>query len=160
MTAADPDAVTVTETGVGKFQVEVLAGGATFLADEPADVGGLDSGPTPYELLGAALGACTAMTLRLYAGRKGWPLNRATVRVLHSRTAGGKDRFAREVTLEGSLNDDQKRRLLEIADRCPVHKTLDGGSEIITVMASPPDFASLERSGIGHMQAMEEACAD
>lgn len=157
---ADPDAVTVTETGVGKFQVEVLAAGATFLADEPTDVGGLGSGPNPYELLGSALGACTAMTLRLYAERKGWPLTRATVRVLHSRSAAGQDRFHREVTLEGGLDADQRRRLMEIADRCPVHRTLEGGARISSVMASPPDLAALERSGVGHMQAMEEACAD
>lgn len=157
---ADPDAVTVTETGVGKFQVEVLAGGAVFLADEPADVGGLGSGPNPYDLLASALGACTAMTLRLYAERKGWPLARATVRVVHTRTEAGKDRFAREVTLEGGLDDGQRRRLMEIADRCPVHRTLEGGSEIITVAAAPPDLAALERSGLGHMRAMEEACAD
>lgn len=155
-----PDTVTVTETGIGKFQVEVLAAGSTFLADEPVEVGGLGSGPNPYDLLGSALGACTVMTLRLYAGRKGWPLERATVRVLHSRTAGGKDRFAREVTLEGPLDEDQRRRMMEIADRCPVHRTLEGSSEIITVMASPPDLAALERSGLGHMQAMEEACLD
>ncbi|MCR5875730.1 OsmC family protein [Phenylobacterium sp. J426] len=157
---ADPDAVTVTETGVGKFQVEVLAGGAVFLADEPTDVGGLGSGPNPYDLLASALGACTVMTLRLYAERKGWPLKRATVRVLHSRAPSAKDCFAREVTLEGPLDGDQRRRLMEIADKCPVHRTLAGGSEIITVQASPPDLAALERSGVGHMQAMEEACAD
>src|SRR5687767_224597 len=94
----DPDTVTVTETGVGKFQVEVLAAGSTFLADEPVEVGGLGSGPNPYELLSSALGACTAMTLRLYAGRKGWPLERATVRVLHTRVAPeNRDRFAREI---------------------------------------------------------------
>lgn len=161
-TPAQPglDAVTVMETGVGKFQVEVMAGGAVFLADEPTDVGGLGSGPNPYDLLASALGACTAMTLRLYAERKGWPLKRATVRVLHSRSDTRQDRFTREVTLEGPLDADQRRRLMEIADRCPVHRTLEAGSKIASVMASPPDLATLERSGLGHMQAMEEACAD
>ena len=157
----DPDTVTVTETGVGKFQVEVLAAGSTFLADEPVEVGGLGSGPNPYELLSSALGACTAMTLRLYAGRKGWPLERATVRVLHTRVAPeGRDRFAREINLQGPLDDDQRRRLLEIAERCPVHRTLEGSSQIITVLAAPPDLAARERSGPGHVQAMSEACAD
>ncbi len=156
----DPDSVTVTETGVGKFQVEVMAGGATLLADEPVEVGGLGSGPNPYDLLASALGACTSMTLRLYADRKGWPLQRAMVRVIHSRTPNGKDRFAREVTLLGALDDDQRRRLLEIAERCPVHRTLETGSKIITIATSPPDLASLERSGLGHMEAMEEACED
>lgn len=156
----DPDAVTVTETGVGKFQVEVLAAGSTFLADEPAEVGGLGSGPNPYELLSSALGACTAMTLRLYATRKGWPLERATVRVLHTRGSENRDRFAREITLEGPLDDDQRRRLLEIAERCPVHRTLEGSSQIISVLAAPPDLAARERSGLGHLQAMCEACED
>jgi len=156
----DPDTVTVTETGVGRFQVEVLAGGATFLADEPVEVGGLGSGPNPYDLLASALGACTSMTMRLYAERKGWPLERATVRVLHRRTPEGRDRFAREVTLEGPLSEEQRRRLLEIAERCPVHRTLEGRSQIITVAAAPPDLAALERSGLAHMAAMEEACAE
>lgn len=83
----NPGAVTVTETGLGQFQVEVVAGGAAFLADEPVEAGGMGSGPNPYDLLCAALGACTTMTLRLYAGRKRWPLEHTTVRVLHSHGA-------------------------------------------------------------------------
>ena len=156
----DPDTVTVTETGVGKFQVEVLAGGAVFLADEPVAAGGLGSGPNPYDLLAASLGSCTAMTMRLYAARKGWPLARATVRVLHTRLADGRDRFAREITLEGALDADQRRRLLEIAERCPVHRTLERGAQIITVPAQPPPLDARDRAGVGHMHAMEEACAD
>jgi len=160
MTRDDPEAVTVTETGVGKFQVEVLAGGAAFLADEPVAAGGLGSGPNPYDLLCAALGACTAMTLRLYAGRKGWPLERATVRVLHSRAADGGDRFTREVTLEGALDEGQRRRMLEIAERCPVHRTLERPAGIFTIPAQPPQLDARERAGVGHLHAMEEACAD
>lgn len=159
--ADDPDTVTVTETGVGRFQVEVIAAGATFLADEPAEVGGLGSGPNPYDLLASALGACTAMTMRLYAGRKGWPLERATVRVLHSRTGPeGRDRFAREITVEGPLDHDQRRRLLEIAERCPVHRTLERSSEIFSVLAQPPALEELPPPGQGHMHAMDEACQD
>ena len=158
--APDTDSVTVAETGVGRFQVEVLAAGSAFLADEPVEAGRLGSGPTPYDLLASALGACTAMTLRLYAERKGWPLTRATVRVLHTRTPKGRDRFARELTVEGPLDDDQRRRLVEIAEKCPVHRTLESGSEIITVLTAPPDLAARERSGEGHMHAMLEACAD
>src|SRR5262245_41159216 len=104
------EGVEARETGRGKFQVEIRAGGSTILADEPVEVGGEGIGPTPYDLLGSALGACTVMTLRLYADRKGWPLKSATVRVLHRRAA--RDRFAREIVLEGPLSDEQRRRLL------------------------------------------------
>ena len=159
--ADDLDAVTVTETGVGRYQVEVMAGGAAFLADEPVAAGGLGSGPNPYDLLASALGACTAMTLRLYASRKGWPLERVTVRVLHTRFGPQRrDRFAREITLVGGLEADQARRLLEIADRCPVHRTLEQGSEIISVLAQPPALDVGEESGEGHMRDMVDACQD
>ena len=158
---ADPDAVTVTETGLGRFQVEVLTAGASFLADEPAELGGLGSGPNPYDLLAAALGACTAMTVRLYAERKGWPLTRATVRVLHSRPSPqGRDRFAREVTLEGALDDGQRARLLEIAGKCPVHRTLEGGADMVTVLAQPRALEAPHGHGGGHLRDMEAACRD
>jgi putative redox protein len=165
MTAAaverDLDAVTIAETGVGRFQVEVMAGGATFLADEPADAGGLGSGPNPYDLLASALGACTAMTLRLYASRKGWPLERAIVRVLHTRSGlQARDRFAREITLEGPLDAGQQRRLLEIAERCPVHRSLERGSDIVSVLAQPPVFDAMQATGEGHMRDMVDACCD
>lgn len=163
MTAAaedDLDTVTVAETGIGKFQVEVMAAGATFLADEPVEAGGLGSGPNPYDLLASALGACTAMTLRLYAARKGWPLERVIVRVLHTRAGlKARDRFAREITLEGPLDSAQQRRLLQIAERCPVHRTLEQGSEIISVLAQPPS-CDPPRPGEGHMRHMLDACAD
>lgn len=157
----EPDAVTVAETGVGHFQVEVIAPGATFLADEPENAGGLGSGPNPYDLLAAALGACTTMTMRLYAERKGWPLERAMVRVLHTRTgANGRDRFAREIVLKGPLDKDQVARLLEIADKCPVHRTLETGSEIITVLSARPPADTLALASEGHLRDMLEACAD
>lgn len=132
---AQPGEVIVEETGEGNFQVEVHAGGAHFLADEPVEVGGLGSGPTPYDLLGAGLGACTAMTLRLYARGKGLPLNRVRVTVGHKRDkdAVPSDIFIREIRLSGPLNDAQRARLLEIADRCPVHRTLAQGAQIRTM---------------------------
>lgn len=134
-TEAQSGFVVVEETGEGGFQVEVRAGGARFLADEPVDVGGLGSGPTPYDLLGAALGACTAMTLRLYARGKDLPLGRVRVTVGHSKdkTESPPDLFVRRVRLDGSLSEEQTRRLLEIADRCPVHRTLAGGTRIETL---------------------------
>lgn len=157
---ADEDTVTVTETGVGRFQVEVMAGGATFLADEPEEAGGLGTGPNPYDLLASALAACTVMTLRLYATRKEWPLERATARVLHARTGPeGRDRFAREITLEGPLDADQRRRLMEIANRCPVHRTLERGADMFTVAAQPPKLTS-QSTGVGHMHDMLQACED
>lgn len=95
--------------------------------DEPAEVGGLGSGPTPYDLLSAALGARTAMTLRMYAHAKSLPLDRIRVTVGHKKVGGlPADRFVREIGLTGSLSAVQKKRLLEIADKCPVHRTLHG----------------------------------
>lgn len=157
-TLRDPEVVTVSETGQGRFQVQIAAPGATFLADEPVEAGGLGSGPNPYDLLASALGACTAMTIRLYAERKGWQLDRAEVRVLHANL-GTKDRFAREIVLHGALDEDQRARLLEIANRCPVHRTLERGSEVITVLSQPPSLEGPTGSD-AHMAAMLEACAD
>ena len=142
-TAAEEGVVTVRETRVGRFQQAVEVGPHRFIADEPTSVGGQDSGPGPYDLLLAALGACTSMTLRLYAEHKKLPLDRTTVRLSHSRihTAdcedcetkeGMLDRIDRTITLEGALDDAQRRRLLEIADRCPVHRTLTSEVKIRT----------------------------
>jgi uncharacterized OsmC-like protein/pimeloyl-ACP methyl ester carboxylesterase len=128
-------------TAAGAFRTEVLARGHSLIADEPAAVGGENLGPTPYDLLAAALGACTTMTLRMYADRKKWPLEEAVVRLEHSRIHAEDeeqvedgdarlDRIDREVTLVGPLDDEQRARLLEIADRCPVHRTLSAGVRI------------------------------
>ncbi len=133
--AAEDLAVTVAENGVGPFGQDITTGPHLFHADEPSGVGGKNTGPTPYQLLSAALGACTTMTIRLYANRKGWKLDRASVVVRHNKvhaadceeceTQDGKvDVFERNITLEGGLDDDQKQRILEIADKCPVHRTL------------------------------------
>jgi uncharacterized OsmC-like protein/alpha-beta hydrolase superfamily lysophospholipase len=137
------DSVLVRETGGGKFQQEILSGPHRFLADEPVKVGGLDSGPGPYDLLLAGLGACTSMTLRLYADHKKLPLERVSVRLVHNRIhaedclncetkEGMVDRIDRNITMEGPLNAEQRRRLLEIADKCPVHRTLESEIEIRT----------------------------
>jgi len=129
--------VLVEETGAGKFQQRIAAGRHRLFADEPAAVGGLDSGPTPYDLLLAGLGACTAMTLRLYAARKGWPLEHVAVRLQHGRNhaedcaecEGGERRvelITTEIALKGNLDEAQRQRLIEMADKCPVHRTLEG----------------------------------
>lgn len=138
--------VVVRETGTGKFAQAIMAGRHRLTADEPIAVGGDDGGPSPYDLLAAALGACTSMTLRLYAQHKGLPLTRTTVEVTHDRihaedcasceTKVGKvDRFRRRLQLEGSLDEAQQRRLLEIANRCPVHRTLESEVVIETDLA-------------------------
>jgi putative redox protein len=137
--------VTVSETGEGDFQVEVSAGGVHFLADEPPEVGGLGSGPTPYDLLAAGLGACTAMTLRMYARRKKLPLDHVTVTVGHSRRRGTEpaDLFTRRLLLTGDLTGEQQQRLVEIADRCPVHRTLERGAAMDTGLGEAmPDAAA------------------
>jgi uncharacterized OsmC-like protein len=138
--------VVVHETGHGRFQQEVVWDAHRLFADEPTDVGGLGSGFGPYELLLASLGACTAMTLRLYADQKHWPLKGAQVRLRHSRIhaedcaecetkTGMLDRIDRVIALEGDLTDEQRARLMEIADKCPVHRTLKSEIDIRTVEA-------------------------
>lgn len=153
---SQPGFVTVEETGEGAFQVQVTAGGARFISDEPVEVGGLGSGPTPYDLLAAGLGACTAMTLRLYARGKKLKLDRVSVTVGHSRTAQGADEFARRVHLHGELASAERARLIEIAERCPVHRTLEKGSVIETVAGEEPKAVVEPPSQ--HARDMEEAC--
>jgi putative redox protein len=136
--------VIVRETRCGRFQQEINAGRHRLIADEPVAVGGLDSGPNPYDLVLAGLGACTSMTLRLYAERKALPLDRVAVRLRHSRIhaadcencetkEGMLDRIDRAITLTGDLNREQRQRLVEIADKCPVHRTLTSEIDIKTV---------------------------
>lgn len=142
------DEVIVRETlEAGPFQNEVFIDGQRHIVDEPEDLGGSGTGPTPDELLSAGLGACTSMTLRMYADKKGWPLHRVTVRLNHQKVhaedcveCGPRDKidlFSREVELEGPLNAEQSARLLEIADRCPVHRTLESGARVETRAAGP-----------------------
>jgi putative redox protein len=141
-----PRVVVVTETHDGKLQQSVEVGPHHFLADEPVAVGGLDTGPSPYDLLTAALGTCTAMTLRLYADQKRLPLTGVSVTLTHAKvhatdcanceTKEGKiDRIDRTIALEGPLDAAQRARLLEIADKCPVHRTLTSEVEIRTALA-------------------------
>ncbi len=139
-----PATVIVRETRHGLFQQEITAGAHRLIADEPVNVGGLNSGPGPYDLLLAALGACTAMTLRLYADRKKLPLTRTIVRLRHNRIyatdcaecetkEGMIDRIERVITLEGGLDARQRAQLIDIANKCPVHRTLTSEVDIRTV---------------------------
>jgi len=134
--------VQVAETGRGKFQQQVVVQAHSLFADEPASYGGTDTGPTPYDFLAIALGTCTSMTLRMYAARKGLALDQVQVDVTHAKVhaddcadcgdgrEGRIDRFERVIRLTGTLSDTERSRLLEIADRCPVHLTLEKSSVI------------------------------
>ena len=136
------DNVVVARNEAG-FRTDILANGFALVADEPASVGGTATGPTPYDYLVAGLGACTVMTLRMYADRKGWPLGTATVRLRHEKIhatdcaaceaeEGKIDRIERELEITGDLDGEQRQRLLEIADRCPVHRTLESEIHVET----------------------------
>ena len=149
---AEPRAVEVTETREGKFQQAIAVGPHRIVADELVAVGGLDSGPNPYDLLLAGLGACTAMTLRLYADRKNLPLERVSVSLRHGKIhavdcaacetkEGMIDRIDRAITLEGPLDDAQRVKLGEIADKCPVHRTLTSEIDIRTVLEAAENIA-------------------
>lgn len=131
------------ESGEGKFTEYLLDGRHRLVADEPVAAGGNDRGPGPYDLLLMALGACTTMTLRLYADRKRWPLKRVSVRLRHAKIhaedcadcetkQGMLDRIERVIALEGALDPAQRQRLLEIANMCPVHRTLTSEIKIET----------------------------
>ncbi len=136
------DKQVVTRTGPS-FTTEVVAGQHTFIADEPEAAGGDDLGPDPYDLLAASLGACTGMTLRMYANHKKWPLEEVRVHLQHEKIYAEDctdcedkqdkiDRIERIIEMEGALNEAQKKRLIEIADKCPVHKTLSHNTKIVT----------------------------
>ena len=133
----------IARTGDAGYRTEIVANGHALVADEPISVGGTNTGPSPYELLSAALGACTTMTLRMYADRKGWALEGIEAQVHHAKvhcTDCGDpenrksriDQFDRRLVLEGPLDSDQRQRLLEIADRCPVHRTLHSDVRVVT----------------------------
>jgi putative redox protein len=149
-------------TGAGKFQTRIEVRDSSILADEPADVGGLGTGPTPYELLSSALAACTAMTLRLYAERKGWSLPVFEVEVAHMREGNPqRDLFTRRIAYEGELSAEWQAKMIEIADKCPVHRTLMRGFEIVTSagLIEPAERPAGEPAA-QHERDMEEACAD
>lgn len=146
LTAA-PDEVVVAERGDGKFAQIVRSGRHELPADEPTSLGGDDTGPGPYDYVLAGLGACTSMTVRMYAERKGWPLQRTIVRLKHTKihvedcadceTKTGKlDEIERHLSFQGDLDQEQRTRLLEIADKCPVHRTLTHEIKIRSTLKS------------------------
>ena len=143
--AADrPESGVTVRTGHGKFGTQIVTPTHRFVADEPESYGGGDAGPTPYDYLLAALGSCTAMTMKMYADRKGWPFAGTTIRLTHERDhhldcdhceePGAKiQAIHRAIELDGdALSDEQRAKLIEIADRCPVHRTIEGALHIHT----------------------------
>ena len=127
----------VQETGKGAYLSWAATGEARFLVDEPESYGGFDAGPAPFQLLSAALAACTTITLRMYADRKGWTLGRISTRVTHAKSDAGddgpaRDVFTRAISVEGELSGEQTEKLVEIANKCPVHRTLERSSRIET----------------------------
>ncbi len=142
MSEPGPGEVLVAETPAGHFTQEVRVGAHTWTADEPEDDGGDDAGPAPYAMLGASLGACVSMTLRMYADRKGLPVEsiavlvgREKVKVEVDGTPTLRDRFTVSLRIVGDLSEAQRARMAEIADRCPVHRTLERGALFETRLA-------------------------
>ena len=162
MTVVNPqnvieESVVAEATGGGKFQTRIRAGDHELLMDEPVGYGGLSTGPNPFDLLEAALAGCTLMTLRLYAERKGWALDGIRVHVSHRKgRPGERDRFVRELEL-GDVTEEQRQRLLEIAERCPVHLLLERGADVSVALAQD-ELPPVAADGL-HASAMEQACS-
>jgi len=133
--------VVTVATGAANYLTEIAAGPHTLQADEPVDVGGGDAAPTPYELLLGALGSCTAITVQMFAARRRWPLEKVQVQLSHSKshaqdclaceTASSRlDRVELTIELQGNLSDEQRRKLMDVAEHCPLHRTLAAGIEM------------------------------
>lgn len=132
-------AVVVVENGQGRYQQAVTTGQHHLIADEPASMGGGDAGPDPFALVMAGLGACTSITLRMYAERKGLALTNISVSINHDKIEVDgvrRDYFNRLITLEGELSDEQRKRMLEIANKCPVHRLLSQSALIESALAT------------------------
>lgn len=130
--AKDPHSVIVSLRTTEGYTCDINAGNHELTGDEPVPLGGEDLGPTPYQFLKAALGSCTAITLRMYSDRKQWDLQDVVVTLRHSRDSNKESVFERDIKLIGNLDEQQRTRLLDIADRCPVHKTLSHGATVLS----------------------------
>jgi putative redox protein len=152
------DAIVTVDLGGDGFRAVARARGHALALDEPEDLHGTDEGPTPVEALLAALGACTAMTLRMYADRKGWDLRAVRVRLEHRQLARADcldcppdpelplvDRIGRAVVVEGDLTEDQVARLLDVANKCPVHRVLTRRPAVVTTLQVAPSHAGTTR---------------
>ncbi|MDB5669822.1 MAG: OsmC family protein [Alphaproteobacteria bacterium] len=161
MAAEKEKQATARTSGDAAFATNVEVEGINILVDEPASVGGGAAGPTPYELLSAALAACTSMTLRLYARGKNWDLPEFEVIVSHTVPPANppRDRFDRHIVFKQPVTADRLQRLLEMADRCPVHRTLSRPSDVVTWADNPVAPLPSEPPG-EHFRQMEQACVD
>lgn len=152
------DTVLVEETGAGRFQVLATTGEHQLLVDEPVSYGGLDSGPSPFALLCAALGSCTVITMRFYADRKGWTLGPFSARVTHNKgSPEARDKFERVLDL-GDVTPEQRERLLQIANRCPVHLLIERGADVATTVATVTSTGGALESL--HAQVVDQLCRE
>jgi putative redox protein len=159
MTDRGLESVYMSEGKYGPYQVVVRSASSTLIVDEPFGAGGMGSGPTPFDLLSAALGSCALMTMRRYASDREWPLERLVVRISHDRPAlASKDRFLKEIQVIGSLTAAQIDALMDVATRCPVHVTVARGSDIETRLMQNGDMIDMAVGRTAHMRAMKEAC--
>jgi putative redox protein len=156
---AGPESVYMSEGKYGPYQVLVRSASSTLIVDEPFGAGGLGSGPTPFDLLSAALGSCSLMTMRRYATDREWPVERLVVRVSHDRPAlASKDRFLKEIQIVGSLTVAQIHALMDVSMRCPTHVTVARGSEVETRLIRTGDMTDMAVGRSAHMRVMKEAC--
>jgi putative redox protein len=133
---SEPDSITTVTIGREKYATTVVSSNHTFVADEPGELGGADTGPSPYDLLLASLGACKAITVRMYADRKGWDVEEIRLDLAHSRPEGrgGPERIDVSLSITGDLDDEQRARLKEIAGKCPVERTISGELSVHTFL--------------------------
>jgi putative redox protein len=159
MTDTGPESVYMSEGKYGPYQVVVRSASSTLIVDEPFGAGGLGSGPTPFDLLSAALGSCALMTMRRYATERDWSLEQLVVRISHDRPAlASRDHFLKEIQIAGPLTVAQINALVDVAMRCPIHVTVARGSDIETRLIQEGEMVDMAVGRTAHMRAMKEAC--